>query len=84
MDDHVKRYLKKLSVQPKGKKYEKYMTHTTQILFKVNGVPPIQLTHEQEKEYKILFLIIQEPFELFRPDSRSNFSSYSYIIYKFS
>lgn len=79
-EDTIRRYLKKYP----HKKYDKYYNHITQILFKVNGVPPLSLTSEQEKQYKMMFLMIQEPYERHRPESRSNFSSYSYILYKFS
>lgn len=76
----IRRYLKKYP----GRGFDKYYNHITQILFKINKVPPLTLTPEQEREYKQMFMMIQEPFERHRPDNRSNFSSYSYVIYKFS
>jgi len=79
-EEKIRQYLKKHA----DKDHDKFFNHTTQILFKINGVPPISLTPEQEREYKMMFLMIQEPYENHCPDTRSNFSSYSYIIYKFS
>lgn len=79
-EETIRRYLKKHA----DKKYDKYFNHVTQILFKINGIPPLSLTPEQEREYKMMFLMIQEPYEKHCPETRSNFSSYSYIIYKFS
>lgn len=76
-EEKIRGYLKKYG-------YDKYYNHVTQILFEINGVPPISLKPEQERQYKQLFLMIQEPYERHRPETRSNFSSYSHIIYKFS
>ena len=76
-EDNIKAFLKKYN-------YADYFNNATQILFQINGIPPIQMTPEQERHYKQMFLTIQDPYERHRPDSRSNFSSYSYIIYRFS
>jgi hypothetical protein len=74
----IKRYLKKYS----NNNYDRYYDHATQILFRITDIPPVQMTPEMEQNLKLMFLEVQEPFELFKGDRR-NFSSYSYIIYKF-
>lgn len=79
-EENIRRYLKKHS----DKNYDKYFNHVAQILFKINGIPPLSMTPERERDYRLMFLMIQEPYELYCPETRSNFSSYSYIIYKFS
>lgn len=79
-DSIIKDYLKRY----KNIGYDKYYNHTIYILMKITGIPPITLTLEQEKEYKMMFIIIQELWLLYKPDDRSNFGSYSYIIYKFA
>ena len=76
----IKEYLKKY----KNIGYEKYYNHTIFILMEITGIQPIILSLEQEREYKMMFIIIQELYELYKPDDRSNFGSYSYIIYKFA
>lgn len=63
--------------------YYKYYERSTQILFKINRIPPIQITAAMEKNLQSLFLLIQEPYELFRPKNRSNMGSYAYFIFKF-
>lgn len=79
-EDTMRRYLRKHS----DKKYNKYFNHIAQILFKINGIPPLSLTPEREKDYKMMFLMIQEPYERHCPETRSSFSSYAYIIFKFA
>jgi hypothetical protein len=75
----IRRYLKKYSSHG----YDRYYDHATQILFRITDIPPIQMTADMEQTLKLMFMEIQEPFELYKGDSRRNFSSYSYIIYKF-
>ena len=40
------------------------------------------MTHEMEENLQSMFMATQEPFEMYK-NGRHNFSSYSYIIYKF-
>lgn len=75
----IKRYLKKYS----NLDYDRYYDHATQILFRITDIPPLQMTPEMEQNLKLMFLEIQEPFELYKGEHRRNFSSYAYIIYKF-
>ena len=79
-ESHIKDYLKKNI----GRGYNKYYNHTIYILMRITGIPPIILSLEQEREYKMMFLIIQELYEIYKPEDRSNFGSYSYIIFKFA
>jgi hypothetical protein len=77
-EEDIRSYLKKHS----EKKYDRFYDHATQILFKITDIQPIQMSHEMEHNLKVMFIEIQEPFELFK-NGRRNFSSYSYILYKF-
>ena len=75
-ESDIKRYLKK-------HRKLNYYNHTTQILYRITKIPPLQMTSIMEEKMKMRFLQIQEPFELFKGKNRRNFFSYSYIIYKF-
>lgn len=77
-EDDIQRYLKKY----RKLRYDKYYDHKFQILYRVTGREPVHMTPEQEHNLELMFTAIQEPFELFK-DSRNNFSSYEYIIFKF-
>ena len=77
-EEDIRRYLKKY----KKNGYDRYYDHSTQILFRVTDIKPLHMTTGQEQNLKLMFLQIQEPFELYKLD-RTNFSSYGYIIYKF-
>ena len=72
----IKRYLKK-------HRKSRYYNHATQILYRITKIPPLQMTPIMEEKMKMRFLQIQEPFVIFKGKNRSNFFSYSYIIYKF-
>lgn len=61
----------------------KYYEHATHILSRLNGNPPPTITPEIEEKVRAMFQEIQAPFLLFCPDDRTNFLSYSYILYKF-
>ena len=73
----IKRYLKK------HHELRRYYDHATQILYRITNIPPLQMTHKMEEKLKLMFFQIQEPFEIYKGKNRSNFYSYSYIIYKF-
>lgn len=87
MDDHldqldefdIRRYLQK----HRKKGMDKFYDNCPQILYIVTGTPPLQMTSDMEHNLKLLFMAIQEPFELFKTENRHNFSSYSYIIFRF-
>ena len=72
----VKTYLRKL-------RYSKYYEHATYITNILNGLNPPSMTPELEDRLRHMFREIQEPFEKHCPANRSNFLSYSYVLYKF-
>ena len=61
----------------------KYYEHATHIISRLNGNPPPTITPEIEEKIRNMFQEIQAPFILYCPDDRTNFLSYSYILYKF-
>jgi uncharacterized Zn finger protein (UPF0148 family) len=61
----------------------KYYEHATHILSRLNGNPPPTITPAIEEKVRTMFQEIQAPFLLYCPDDRTNFLSYSYILYKF-
>ncbi len=72
----IRKYLKRL-------KYNKYYEHSSSILNRINGVPPLNINPNIEKELKIMFNKIQDPFEKHKPLNRKNFLSYPYVLRKF-
>ena len=80
-ENDIRNYLKK-NKKYKDEKYDHFYDHSTKILWIVTGIRPIQMTPEMESNLQSLFMAIQEPFEMYKQD-RNNFSSYSYILYKF-
>jgi hypothetical protein len=61
----------------------KYYEHSAHILSRLNGNPPPTITPEIEEKIRAMFQEIQSPFLLYCPNDRTNFLSYSYILYKF-
>ena len=61
----------------------KYYEHAAHILSRLNGNPPPTITPEIEEKIRSMFQEIQAPFLLYCPNDRTNFLSYSYILYKF-
>jgi len=61
----------------------KYYEHSAHILSRLNGNPPPTITSEIEEKIRAMFQEIQSPFLLYCPNDRTNFLSYSYILYKF-
>jgi predicted nucleic acid-binding Zn-ribbon protein len=61
----------------------KYYEHAAHILSRLNGNPPPTITPEIEEKIRAMFQEIQAPFLVYCPDDRTNFLSYSYILYKF-
>ncbi len=81
-EDDIRKYLKKNAGKVNTSKYEMFYEHATQILFRITGIPPLTMTPEQEENLKIMFILIQEPYDRF-VIGRKNFFSYSCILYKF-
>jgi hypothetical protein len=78
-ESHIKAYLKKY----KHLGYDKYSNHSTQILCRSTGIEQISISPETIEDLKTLFPLIQDSWDKHKPKERSNFSSYSYIIFKF-
>ena len=61
----------------------KYYEHAAHILSRLNGNPPPTITPEIEEKIRSMFQEIQAPFLMYCPNDRTNFLSYSFILYKF-
>tara|TARA_B110000902_G_scaffold263775_1_gene343640 strand:- start:1834 stop:2973 length:1140 start_codon:yes stop_codon:yes gene_type:complete len=57
--------------------------HIPYIINKLSGIPPPKISADMEKKFCSMFMMIQQPWELYKPKNRKNIISYSYIIYKF-
>ena len=75
-EEDIRQILKKLG-------RSKYYEHRAHILSRFNGNPPPTITPEIEEKVRAMFQEIQAPFLLYCPNDRTNFLSYSYILYKF-
>jgi hypothetical protein len=75
----VKKYLQKYAHLG----YHKYYENINQIICHLNGLQPVCIKPEIEEQLCNMFQKIQEPFEKYCPPDRTNFLSYSYVIYKF-
>jgi len=75
-EEDIRHILKKLN-------RSKYYEHRAHILSRLNGNPPPTITPEIEEKIRAMFQDIQAPFLLYCPNDRTNFLSYSYILYKF-
>lgn len=72
----VKESLRKLG-------YNKYYEHIPHITTLLNGTKPPTMSPELEEKLRSMFYAIQGPFDRICPTERTNFLSYSYILYKF-
>jgi hypothetical protein len=72
----VRSLLKKLRLN-------KYYEHVPYISNILNGMQPPKMTQKLEDRLRMMFKDIQEPFNKHCPESRKNFLSYSYVLYKF-
>ncbi len=75
-EEDIRQILKKLN-------RSKYYEHRAHILSRLHGNPPPTITPEIEEKIRAMFQDIQAPFLIYCPDDRTNFLSYSYILYKF-
>jgi hypothetical protein len=60
-----------------------YYEHVPHITSNINGLPPPTITRDMEEKLRLMFKLIQEPFERNCPKGRKNFLSYSYVLHKF-
>jgi len=72
----VREILKKL-------KYNKYYEHVPHIINRLNGQNAPVMSREVEEKLRYMFKEIQPSFQKNCPKERSNFLSYSYVLYKF-
>lgn len=72
----IKELLKKLG-------YNKYYEHVPYITTILHGIKPPVMTNELETKLRSMFHMIQKPFDKACPSERTNFLSYSYVLYKF-
>lgn len=56
--------------------------HVTQITARLSGVRPPRIPAHVEEQLKNMFLQMQLPFQKYAPASRTNFLSYSYVLYR--
>ena len=78
-ESRIKAYLKKY----KHLGYDKYSNQATQILCRATGIEQTPIPAGVLEDLKTLFPMIQDSWETHKPKGRTNFSSYSYIIFKF-
>lgn len=71
----VREILKKL-------KYNKYYEHVPHIMNRLNGQHAPVMSREVEEKLRYMFREIQPAFQKHCPKERSNFLSYSYVLYK--
>ena len=56
--------------------------HVAQITARLSGIPPLRISPETEERLRVMFLQMQPAFERHAPKSRTNFLSYSYVLYR--
>lgn len=64
-------------------KYNKYYEHIPHILNRLNGQNAPVMSRDNEEKLRHMFREIQPSFQKHCPTDRSNFLSYSYVLYKF-
>ena len=92
--DSIRTELKKENINPltvKQKKIRdtlkklnlnKYYEHVPHILNRLSGKPAPKIPRQTEEKLRIMFKDIQTPWIKHCPSNRSNFFSYSYVLYK--
>lgn len=56
--------------------------HVAQITARLSGIPPMRISPETEQRLRVMFLQMQPAFERHAPKTRTNFLSYSYVLYR--
>ena len=83
ISDTMKLKPSKLREILKKLKLSKYYEHVAHIMNRLNGVQAPVLSREVEDKLRYMFREIQPSFIKHCPKGRSNFLSYSYVLYKF-
>ena len=69
-----------------GRQYSKYYEHSAQISYRISGIPPLNMTMEQEEHLRVRFRQAQVPFDemprSIKGKDRKNFLSYGYFLRK--
>lgn len=73
----------KLKEVIKKLRLNRYSDHVAHILNRLNGISAPVLSREVEEKLRVMFKEIQFSFVKHCPKKRSNFLSYSYVLYKF-
>jgi len=81
--DTIKLKSSKLREILKKLKLSKYYEHVAHIMNRLNGIQAPVLSREVEDKLRFMFREIQPSFIKHCPKGRSNFLSYSYVLYKF-
>ena len=63
-------------------KLRKAYDHAVQVAGRLIGRPPPRVTPLQEEKLKAMFLKMQPAFQRHAPSNRTNFLSYSYVLYR--
>jgi len=67
-----------------GRQYAKYYEHSAQIAYRISGIPPLNMTMEQEERLRVRFRQAQTPFDemprSIKGRNRKNFLSVRRII----
>ena len=63
-------------------KLNKYYEHVPHIINRLTGAPAPTISRDIEIKLRSMFKEIQNPWMKFCPNNRSNFLSYSYVLYK--
>ena len=63
-------------------KLRKAYDHVTQVTARISGIRPPRISAATEEQLKNLFLQMQPAFQRHAPKSRTNFLSYSYVLYR--
>lgn len=63
-------------------KLRKAYDHVAQVTARISGVRPPRISPEMEEQLRNMFLQMQPAFAKHAPKSRTNFLSYSYVLYR--
>lgn len=61
----------------------KYYEHIPRIIHRLHGTKPPNIDQQTEERLRIMFKMIQDPFDRHSPNRRKNFLSYAFVLRKF-